>query len=389
MPSLARKKAAEETPKQERTPMLTKLKAWAQKEKPEKRRAYRPRGYAVRKIGVGMFWLAFAFMFLVVFFSAIQPSDPTSAESQLQMKLNPATTTTAVQYAENFAREFFTWGPDDKAKQERQARLKPFLAKGLDEQAGLHMMSLKTTSTFLKSEIKHIEEMGSNRAYVTLKVFHEVGVPKEVEKNATVAETSVEGETPSKSPATKTVEYEKQEASKFFVVPVGYDADYGIYDLPKFTYLENQTTMVAQNSARGLRTIDGAEEKRNIRNFLDTFFSSYATDPRDKLGYLLTDPDHQSGLNGSLHFVSVTNAEVYEGEGWQTAADLEAATEQDATNEAAQEEEASAAPVVKDYIVLAAVVMEDPVSLERFTSNYRLSVVEKEGRYVVSQIDEN
>ncbi|WP_148246230.1 hypothetical protein [Paenibacillus sp. Cedars] len=70
--SLAKLKAASDAPQREKGAILRQFKSWMRKEKPEKRRAYRPRGYMTRKIGAAAFWLAFAFMFLVVFFSAIQ-----------------------------------------------------------------------------------------------------------------------------------------------------------------------------------------------------------------------------------------------------------------------------------------------------------------------------
>lgn len=416
--SLAKLKAASDAPQREKGAILRQFKNWMRKEKPEKRRAYRPRGYMTRKIGAAAFWLAFAFMFLVVFFSAIQPNDPADAQTRnegAELTLNPATTTTAVQYAENFAKEYFTWKPGDEATQDRKKRLTPFLAKGLDSQAGLQTSGLKTTSTFLKAEIKHIKEMGPNRAYVTLEVFYKLGLPKEVEQppasspsgtDAANGGTAQAGQTPppenTAQPPTKTIQYEPKEVSKFFVVPVGYEQNYGIYDLPKFTYIDRQTTMEADDRAKGLRAADEPYEiKENIRNFLATFFSSFAADPKDKLGYLLSDPEHQNGLNGALHFVSVTSTEIYQsGESLTKPADAapketEANGSQQAgtaappaAGEVTGATAATSTPVTRTYIVLCSVTYEDPVSKDRFMTNYRLTVTEKEGRYIVTKMDE-
>lgn len=351
--SLAKRKAADDAPQQEKVSIWEKGKRLfrnLQKPKVEERKAYRPRGYRARKFGTFVFWLMFSFVFLVFLLNVSNPSKQSDVNAQAVEQaptLNPATTTTAVQYAENFAREYFTWKPGSEALSKRQERLAPYLAKGLDPHAGLQPTSLKTTSVLLKTEIANIEEKGDNQAYVTLKVYQKIGVPKEV---VTTDETTKK--------KTTTTKYELKEVSKFFVVPVAYAQNYGIYDLPKYTYINPQTTVVASDQTTGLQDVAESEVKQNIRNFLDTFFGSYAQDPGDKLAYLLEDKDHPSGLNKRMNFVNVKNSQIYQGEAPET------------------------------YVVLATVVLEDPVSADRFVTNYRLDITQKDGRYVVSKIDQ-
>ncbi|WP_336766149.1 conjugal transfer protein [Paenibacillus sp. USHLN196] len=351
--SLAKRKAADDAPQQEKVSVWEKIKRFfrnLQKPKVEERKAYRPRGYRTRKFGTIVFWIMFGFVFLVFFFSTLNPSkqeDVNAAAVEQTPTLNPATTTTAVQYAENFAKEYFTWKPGSEALAKRQERLAPYLAEGIDPHAGLEPTSLKTTSVLLSTEIANIEEKGDNKAYVTLKVYQKLGIPKEVE--------TTDKKTKKKTTTTK---YEPKEVSKFFVVPVAYAQNYGIYDLPKYTYINPQTTVVASDPKNGLQDVAESEVKQNIRNFLDTFFGSYATDPADKLAYLLEDKDHPSGLNKRMNFVNVKNSQIYQGETPET------------------------------YIVFATVVLEDPVSEDRFVTNYRLDITQKDGRYVVSKIDQ-
>ncbi|MDN4081220.1 conjugal transfer protein [Paenibacillus polymyxa] len=348
--SLEKRKQRSEGEKREKVSLWTHIKNLSKREAKPVRKAYRPKGYVARKMGFYLFWIMFVFMFLVVFVTVMAPKGSSQADANQTEKkatLNPATTTTGVQYAQNFAKEYFTWAPGDAALKERQKRLEPFLAKGLDKQAGLETHGLQTKSTFLKTEIKNIEEKGDNRAYVTLKVYQKVEVPQQVPNQKAGTGKTV-----------PLVKYKPMEVQKFFVVPVGYDQSYGIYDLPKFSFMDSQTTLEKDDAAKGLTDAENSQEKANVRNFLDTFFSSYVSDPRDKLAYLLEDPKHPNGLNKTMDFVSVNTAQVYQG----------------------------AAP--KQYIVLANITLEDPKTKDRYNMNYRLYVIEKNSRYVVTTLDE-
>lgn len=351
--SLAKRKAAADSPDQQKISLSERLKRLyriLQKEKPEKKKAYRPRGYRTRKIGVWAFWILLVMILLVgnSLLNAVRSSKAQTEPTEQAITLNPATTTTAVQYAQNFAKEYFTWKPDDKSLSDRKERLAPYLAKGMDEQAGLQTNGLKTTSVLTKTEIKNIEEKGAKEAYVTLKVYQKVGIPKEVtQTNKQTKQTKV-----------VSIKYEPKEVTKFFVVPVGYNENFGIYDLPKFTYINPQTSLELADQTKGMNEVEDSAAKENVRNFLDTFFDSYTQDSRDKLAYLLEDPEHPNGLNKRMNFVSVYSASVYQDD----------------------------APT--NYIVRTTVIMEDPDTKDRYKTNYSLNITQKDARYVVTKIDE-
>jgi len=351
--SLAKRKETADSAEQEKISLSDRLKRLyriLQKEKPEKKKAYRPRGYRARKLGVWLFWILLVLILLVgnATLNAVKSSKAVATPAEQVITLNPATTTTAVQYAQNFAKEYFTWKPDDKSLANRKERLLPYLAKGMDEQAGLQVNGLKTTSVLTKTEIKNIEEKGPKEAYVTLKVYQKVGIPKEITKtNKKTKQTKV-----------VSVKYEPKEVTKFFVVPVGYYENFGIYDLPKFTYIDPQTTLELADRTKGMDEVQDSAAKENVRNFLDTFFDSYTQDSRDKLAYLLEDPEHPNGLNKRMKFVSVYSASIYQGN----------------------------APT--NYIVHTTVMMEDPDTKDKYKTNYSLNVTQKDARYVVTKIDE-
>lgn len=376
--SFAKRKAMADAPELEKVPMKEKSKRifnLLAKPKEEERKAYRPRGYRTRKFGTVVFWIMFSFIFLLIGFAALGVQRGSNAEEApvAEAKLNMATTPTAVQYAENFAREYFSWQPGTEAFANREKRLAPYLAKGLDKHAGVQATTISSTSILLGSEVVNIEEKGENQAYITLRVDQKLGIPKEAEAKKPAAQ-------PTKAAATKTenakgaaaekeaakaptaaekkeIVYETKPSSKFFVVPVAYSSNYGVYDLPKFTYISPETTVEAPDKDNGLPEVESAEIKGNVRNFLDTFFDSYAQDPADKLAYLLEDPEHPNGLNKRMSFVSIKSSQIYQGD------------------------------TPTNFIVFTDVLLEDPVSKDRFVTNYRLDVTQKDTRYVVSKID--
>ncbi|WP_188433511.1 conjugal transfer protein [Kroppenstedtia guangzhouensis] len=276
-------------------------------------------------------------MFLVVVVTITSPSTQgnESRKEVVQQQVNPATKPEAVHFAQNFVAQYLTWKRGDK--EEREKRLQWYLAEGLDSHGGLNMENLTYDSRYLGSTVKKVEEKGRDKAYITLHVSYELS--GEVDKK--------EGKKTNKT----------EQSSQYVVVPVAYNGTYGVYELPKFTFIDEKTTVKAKELKKDLRQAN-SEEADNIRNFLDTFFSSYAEDPKDRLGYILEDPDHLNGLNHAMRFVEVRHSEVYEGE-----------------------EEGQ-------YVVVCGVVFEDPTSTAQFTTSYELVVEQKGKHFVVKSMNE-
>lgn len=329
---------------------ISNLRAKDTKEKSQK--AYRPPGYTARRAGAVVFWILFVFMLVVVGVNMAQPSSTASQTTTQKEKLeNVSTKPEALQFAENFTEEYFAWGIGNEADKERQGRLKGYLAEGLDEQAGLNTDSLQYSSKLIESEVRKVEEVGENKAYITFLVKQELSktVEKEIEvpnkKDPKKKEKKIEKDTETKN------------AQKFFVVPVGFEGSYGVYELPKFTYLKDGTQLKKEETTKQ-KPVGDNEIEQNIKGFLNTFFGSYAADPIDKLSYVLEDKSVSNGLNKSLEFVEVKKSAVYLGE------------------------------KEGQYQVYADVIFKDPESQTKFTTEYTLLVEQREGRFVVMKFNE-
>lgn len=306
--------------------------------KKQKQNPQRPRGYMARKTGAAAFWVLFGFMFLTVTVTLFSKSDESKTPEAIAMEEveNLSVKPEAIQFAQSFTAHYFNWGSGEEKKKAREEKLNYFLAEGLDPQAGLNMKKVTWNSAHKRSTLKKVEDLGNNKSLVT---FY------------TTAELSreVDGED---QPETKTL-------SKYFVVPVVYDGtSYGVYELPKFTHIDEQTTVKADKQT-GLQKTASSPETSKVRTFLETFFTSYTEDSTDKLAYILEDGSRITGLNKSMTFVKVASADIYEGQN------------------------------TGEYIVQSEVVMQDPESDMQFHTDYELAVKKDGERFIVSSINES
>lgn len=314
--------------------LSTFLKRATKPKEPPKEKVSKPKSYTFRKAGAVTFWVLFGFMFLVVFVNVFSTSPSSNAMEEVTQEINHTVQPEAIQFAIDFTSEYFTWDKEDMEK--RQERLDHYLSVDMDENAGLDITNLTWNSTFQNATLQNVEEINENKSHIVLRV-----------------ESKLVGE------GKKKKDREEKQLNKYFVVPVGYDGDnLGVYSAPYFTNIDNEEKSQVTNSnlTRGLNKPDNSDEARNIENFLDTFFTSYAEDSPDKLSYILNDQS-TVGLNGAMNFVEVKKSDVYQGKG------------------------------ENEFIVYAEVTFSEPDSELYFDSTYHLLVSKDDNRYVVDQMN--
>jgi hypothetical protein len=321
------------------------------KKKKEKVKRSTPKSYTMRRTGAVIGWCVIISAGIFSYTNIVK-EDATAKEIKAPIvqvkKENPATSQAAVQFAKDFASTYFTWDTKDEAKNTRREQLSNYLAVGLDEDAGLNMDQIKTASVFKEAKVKNVENIGQNKAKIVLNVAYEITTIPE-QKEATVPKP---GAKPAPPPSP-----EKKETTKTIVVPVRFDGtSYGIYELPTFTTVPEQTTLVAEVENKMTKATDTIAVQ-NITNFLDTFFESYSQDGKDKLSYILEDTKYQDGLKKSMNFVKVEESSIYEGKR------------------------------KNQYIVDCKVEFADPDSESQFLTDYRLTVEQRGDHYVVTKIN--
>lgn len=307
--------------------------------KQEKNVSIKPKGYFARKVGVVTFWILFSFMFLVVMVTIFSNDDSATANENPKVETNKATTPEAIQFAENFLKEYFTWTASDEGNTARQTALAKYLSEEIRENEALDVKNYDWNSKYIKSEIKRIDEKGENLAYLTFQVNFEM-TKKQQEKK-------------------KAKKQEIKQLKKYIEVPIAYDKkgdSFGIYDLPKFTYIFDETTLKEVQTTEDLDNHVDLEVTNKIEEFLPTFFKTYAEDEKDKLNYMTKNDHVTNGLNGTMKFKEVNNYQIYK-------------------------------KGKNKYIVFAEVTFEEPETKIPFFVNHQLEVVLEKDRVLVSGID--
>lgn len=351
-------KISKEERKEQRKKKILALKHWfnslrSSEGKTKAEKAYRPPGLFARKVGVIFFWCLFVGMLcMFILVLAVNSSAKKSNANQLEaIEQNPTTKPEAVQFAENFSKQYFTWSKEGEDAGKRAERLKPFLVKGLDQQAGLDLDTAVYSSRFNNAEVYRVEEISQNKAAITLKVNTIVTKKWEEEVIKTVKDGKKKKKVKEKQAKT-----DEKGLSKYFVVPVYYkNHQYAVYELPRYEQID-QSNQIQDTNKEKLESVGDSKTGKEINEFLSTFFSSYATDPMNKLSYVLEDKDVKNGLNGTMNFVKVASADIFSNKG-------------------------------EGFRVKTKVIFEEPETKTQFTNDYDLIVEKRGSRFVVTKIN--
>lgn len=307
----------------------------------------KPPGLRARKVGRTAFWLLFGFMFLVVVTNVFAKAENKVQEKTVTTTKNEAASQEAVAYAQRFAKEYFTWttGDNNDWITERQNRLKPYLAPGLNVDAGLVTSGQEWSSNPENIQLAKVEEKGENKALITLNVqatFSKKTKSEEIiKKDGKEEKKQVEKE-------------EKKPFDKYFVVPVTFEKNtFGIYELPKFSHLDKQTKVQMQQE-NGLTEYRGNQNA--VLNFVETFFISYSEDNQAKLSYMAANNSRIEGLEGAMEFVSVKNTSIKEDS-------------------------------KKNIVVFAEIQLKDKDTNTTFITHYSLKIAKQKNRFLIKEVN--
>lgn len=311
----------------------------------------KPKGYRAKRLGAITFWMLFLFMLLIVFVNVFSASGKSNSTNESEeANTNKATSAEGIEFSKSFVSAYFTWNAANVKRSDRIERLAYYLPEKLSEQA---IASDKKWNSAIAREnivLKEVEDLKDSKARITFQV------------KVVFEKPSIQGEKKDDKSAEKpAAEPEKVKTVKYISVPVFYDEDekrFIVYELPSFSYVDEKNIDKSLDpETDGLKSVaDGSTQ--NIKAFLETFFEAYANDSKDKLTYIVEDPQHQNGLNQTMDFVRLKNTEIFEGKR------------------------------ANEKVIRTEVVLAEPETGIEFNSTYLLVVEEKEMRYTVLLVND-
>jgi len=256
-----------------------------------------------------------------------------------ELKVHFATSEGAQSFSQNFAIEYFDWQNSDDGIKTRMERLKPYLANGLDEQAGLSFEGMEWNSSLSKSQVWNIEETGNDSALITLRVEH-------------VLKKTIQSDPAADSTEEKAGPYEK-----YFVVPVKTDGkSFVVHKVPYFIAAEEKPEITSESSINEKGKLPDTKLQEEITSALNTFFKVYTSGTQEELSYYIKG-DQIKTMTGIITFKEVKDLVIKQGESQQ------------------------------EYEVNATVIFQENQSKAQVVYPYELTLVKEENRWLFKEFN--
>ena len=297
-----------------------------------------------KKVLKGLFWTGFALVFFLSVVAIVRVSnlDTNQAEAkQIQpeeKKVNYAVSEGAQSFAQNFARDYFDWQNSDEGIKTRAERLQPYLATGLDKQAGLSFEGMEWNSSLSASQVWNIEDTSKDTALITLRV--------EQILNKTTSQDSNEDPSEEKSGPHE----------KYFVVPIQTDGkSFVVHQIPYFNSPSEKPNITSDTSIDENGKIQDTKLQEEITSALNTFLKVYTNGTQEELSYYMKDEDIQT-MTGVITFKEIKSLVI---------------KQDGSTNQ---------------YKVNATVVFQENQSKAQVVYPYELTLVKEDNRWFVHSI---
>lgn len=324
----------------------------------------KPKGMGAKRLGMITFWLLFSFMFLVTMVTIIGNNNE-PVNNEISVEKNKLYENEGLEFARDFVYHFFTWKTDKHGEERRRETLKPYFLNDIDELGGI-IYDDEWESSIDKRDIvlKDVQEINEKQARYIFKVkFTQRSKTDEKDTKINPDKLSFK-ELIKEERKMKVINgYKTKISEKYISVPVYYNENlnrFAVFDLPSFTYIkEDEINLRLVNNLDELNIVTDQFVENNVRAFLNTFFESYTKDGKDKLSYILEDERHQNGLNGTMLFSEVKEAQIYHA---------------DENN--------------NRFIVNSKVLLEDPSTKFEYINKFLLVIKRVDQRYVVESLND-
>lgn len=213
----------------------------------------------------------------------------------------------ANEFLSNFVKEYINVSNESESLQERANNLKKYMVfndQFNNEKNPMYDLEKVEGTRELESfNLFHIKNEG-NRSLYQYKVTFKNELKTDVEREVTKGKGK-------KKKKEIEIETETEEESSTLLLNIPIVSENGLFSVIAVPYF-SEIPSLAGNIEYEEETVELEEyngnEKENIKEFLNTFFEKYATEPIDEMAYLMDDPQT---LNGSFLFEEIRNLEIY------------------------------------------------------------------------------
>ncbi|MCQ6281094.1 conjugal transfer protein [Bacillus sp. EB600] len=317
-----------------------------------KKREY-PKTVLRKKLIKYAFWTGFVLVLFLSIVAIVRVGNATAKDNSMQQvdqKVNHAASEGAQSFAQNFASQYFNWQNTDEGRKNRMERLQPYLAKGLNEQAGLVFDGMEWNSRLTKSQVWNVEETGKDTALITLRVQH---ILKKLPPPdpAAVAEAQKNNTEPPKATEESAGPYEKD-----FVIPIKTDGkSFVVYKIPYFVAPAKKPQITSDSTIDENSKIQDPKLQEEITSSLNTFFKVYTTGTQEELSYYVKGNEIQT-MTGIITFKKVKNTVI------------------------------KASTSSNEYQVYANVIFQENQSKAQVMYPYQLMLVKQDNRWFVKEM---
>lgn len=226
----------------------------------------------------------------------------------------------AEQFLSAFIPTYINVTNTNEAIEERKQNLKEYMVHSKefqDERNAFYQLSdiqgdrvLKSYSLFDVQEKEENESLFQYRVTFTNRIYHEKEVEIEQEDN------DDDDEDEEKEPETEIVtETEETDQTLLLNVPVqSQENTFAVSGVPYFTEVPTVKGVIEKEEEPKGEAYTG-EDTEAIQTFLNTFFTRYASEPKEELAYMMKEP---TSLNGSFELDEIKDTHiVQQEEGYQ------------------------------------------------------------------------
>ena len=222
----------------------------------------------------------------------------------------------AEQFLSGFIPTYINVTPSNEAIEERKQNLREYMVHSStfqdDRNVFYQMSDIQGERVLTSHSLFDVEEKNENEALFQYKVTFTNRTHHEKEVEIEREEDEDEDEEEEREPETEIVtETEETDQTLLLNVPVqSHESTFAVSGIPYFTEVPTVKGVIEKEEEEKGEVYTG-EDTEAIQTFLNSFFTRYASEPKEELAYMMKEP---TSLHGAFELDEITNTHIVQKE---------------------------------------------------------------------------